>query len=124
MKLTDLEPRLLTVSFQTDTWNVVRDGVPHSVTGPREYHQEVVSLSEAQGIIFLCPACYASNGGAAGTHSIICWFRDRGVPDEATPGPARWLVSGNGLYDLSLSPSILLLSGCQWHGFITAGAVT
>ena len=87
--------------------------------------QEDVPFSEAQGVRFLCPKCFAENGNSAvGVHSVICWFRDRGVPDDRTPGPARWPASGTGLDDLTLRPSVLLLGGCGWHGFITKGEVT
>jgi hypothetical protein len=40
------------------------------------------------------------------------------------PGPGRWTVSGTGLADLTLAPSIHLSGpGCGWHGFVTAGEV-
>jgi hypothetical protein len=89
----------------------------------REQHVQVDALAQAQGVWFLCPKCFTANGGAAGTHMVLCWFRDRGVPAEVTPGPARWVVTGTGLDDLTLSPSIQLLGACKWHGFIVAGAV-
>jgi hypothetical protein len=125
MKLTDLEPRFLRTETRIDTWTRVRpDGTHEEVTGPRQYHIEVDTMAEAQGAMFLCPKCYAANAGGVGTHSVICWFRDRGVPDDAVPGPARWAASGSRLGDLTLSPSVLLVGGCAWHGFITAGQVT
>ena len=76
------------------------------------------------GVALFSPAAWASLDIPVGTHSVICWFRDRGVPDEAKPGPARWPASGTGVTDLTLTPSIQLLGGCNWHGFITAGVVT
>jgi hypothetical protein len=82
------------------------------------------ALSQAQGILFLCPFCFMRNAGPVGTHSVLCWFKGRGVPDEAMPAP-RWAVSGTGYHDLSLSPSVHLTGeGCGWHGFITNGEVT
>lgn len=75
----------------------------------------------AQGIRFCCPKCFNLNDGPIGTHSIVAWFRDRGVPDDARPLPGRWTVSGRGLADLTLSPSILISTGCCWHGYITLG---
>jgi len=60
-----------------------------------------------------------------GTHMVLCWFRDRGVPDGETPGPGRWQVSGSGLGDLTLAPSVHLTgAGCGWHGFVRNGLVT
>ena len=83
------------------------------------------SLSEAQGIKFLCPACFKNNNGSIGTHSITISFEHRNVPDEAGSRndqgqPSRWsIIGGTGLDDLQLSPSIFIKnSPCQWHGFI------
>lgn len=92
MRLTDLEGRL----------------VAHTSTGFRD----VDSLAEAQGVTFLCPC---GEG-----HSVGVWFRDRGVPDDATPGPGRWVVdpSSHDLATLTLTPSIALRC---WHGFVTRG---
>lgn len=86
----------------------------------------VPTLAEAQGVMFLCPMCYARNGGAVGTHTIICWFADRGVPDSQTPGPGRWEPAGTGIDDLTFvgpaAASVGLMGGCQWHGFVHDGA--
>lgn len=77
----------------------------------------------AQGIRFLCPKCFEHHDGPVGTHSIVAWFKNRGVPDDVEPLPGRWTISGRGLSDLTLSPSILISVGCCWHGFVTAGSV-
>lgn len=83
------------------------------------------SMADAQGVLFLCPVCYQANGGAVGTHSVLCWFRGRDVPDSETPGPGRWNASGATFDDLSLSPSVHLSgAGCGWHGFVTNGEVS
>lgn len=97
MRLTELHPRL----------------VHHTEIG----WQEVDSFDEADGVIFDCPAC-------AGDHPILVWS------SKAPPGLAadmdgkRWTMTGTGLHDLTLSPSVLLLSGCRWHGVVTSGEVT
>jgi hypothetical protein len=115
MKLTDLEPEFL-------TW-YVEDG--------RIYHGHVRTIGEAQGVMFLCPKCFAANNGPVGTHRVICWSRSRGVPDDANPQPGRWALDGTGLDDLTLNGdppgqarSVQLLGGCNWHGHITNGEVT
>lgn len=99
------------------------------ITGPGR-RQEVASLAEAQGVRFLCPKCFATNGGARGTHSVVCWSRSRGVPEDESPGPGRWKLDGSGLDDLTLNGdapggggarSVLLNGGCGWHGFVNAG---
>lgn len=85
----------------------------------------VQSINEANGIKFLCPKCYASNGGAPGTHGVICW--NPSVPQTTRPTPGRWKLVGTGYHDLSLeasSSSVSLTSGCKWHGFVKKGEVT
>jgi hypothetical protein len=88
----------------------------------------VRSLAKADCVMFLCPACFLANGGKVGTHRIRIDFAGRGVTDEiciknGSGQPVRWNVSGTGLEDLSLTPSILILGGCNWHGFVTAGNI-
>lgn len=109
MKLTELDPIFL-------RWEKKPDG---------EYHHEVPTIAEATGIMFLCPKCFKTNGGARGTHVIICWTP--AVPPDANPKPGRWSFTGTGFEDLSLvagSSSICLTGGCQWHGFVRGGQVT
>ena len=103
MKLTELEPVFL--KRESDTT-----------------FREVDSIEEADGIQFLCPACYQKEGGNKGVHSVVCWSPR--VPQTTSPKPGRWNLVGTGFDDLSLvagSSSILL--GC-WHGFIRDGEVT
>lgn len=86
--------------------------------------QTGVSLAEADGIMFLCPKCFADNTGKVGTHSVICWFVGK-VPDDVSPKPGRWNPSGTGIDDLTFVPpgavSVLLTAGCGWHGFVKNG---
>jgi hypothetical protein len=73
---------------------------------------------------FLCPKCFATNGGARGTHSVICW--SPGVPQEMRPGPGRWQLQGTSLDDLTLvaaSSSVKLEGGCEAHFFVRNGAI-
>lgn len=75
----------------------------------------------ANGVMFDCPAKNC-------THKVIVWFSN---PDAA-PAPAlmeplpRWKVSGYGLDDLTLSPSIDVGAPGDkcWHGFVVNGTVT
>jgi hypothetical protein len=105
VKLADLDAKFLKVDSETS------------------YH-EVESLTEADGVIFLCPKCFAANKGPVGTHSVICWFKGK-VSDAMRPAPGRWNPSGTGLDDLTFVPpgavSVLLMGGCNWHGFIRNG---
>lgn len=98
-----------------------------------EYHC-VVTVAEADSVSFLCPTCFAKNGGPVGTHGVHVTFAGRGVPDEAgsrgTSGPTRWEASGATIDDLVLTPSIQLNptarpeeGHCQWHGFVGSNGV-
>lgn len=114
MKLTDLDAKLM-VYHEEDV--PVDPGHP---TGKQVTWSPAPNLGAAHGLIFLCPRCMAGNGGPVGTHSVITWFQGA-VPDHAQPGPGRWAHAGNGLEDLTLAPSIQLIGGCEWHGFVKDG---
>lgn len=108
MRLTDLEPQFLSYG--------------HDEQG-REIHRYEDTIEYAQGIMFLCPKCFAEKG--ANVHHVICW--NPSVPNYVNPKPGRWNLVGTGYRDLSLvagSSSILLTSGCRWHGFIRDGEAT
>ncbi len=97
--------------------------------GPKSFHTGV-SFEEASGVMFLCPLCFKDNNGPVGTHSVICWSRSKGVPDDTSPGPGRWKLDGTSVDDLTLNAepgqsarSVLLTGGCGWHGFVDNGAV-
>lgn len=95
------------------------------LTGPGRMRHVGVSFAEAHGVWFLCPKCFAANGGPIGTHAVICWFAGRGVPDDETPLPGRWHPSGTGLDDLTFvgpgAASVQITKGCEWHGFVRDG---
>lgn len=113
MRLTDLEPAFIR--------HEKRDG--------GEYSIHVMTLSEAQSVEFLCPACFVKNGGAVGTHLVIVTFAGRGAADHQGSqsrggGPSRWTVTGTTLADLTTQPSVDTTPGCTWHGYITNGEVS
>jgi hypothetical protein len=93
----------------------------------RTMTSEGVDLANAQGVLFLCPVCFKANGGPIGTHSVLCWFLERGVPDDRDPRPGRWIPGGTGIDDLTFvgpaAASVLLTSGCNAHFFVRAGAI-
>lgn len=117
---------------------VFRDGDGEKIMwGPEpvryEFH-DVSTVADADQIQFLCPLCYAKNGGSVGTHSVFVTFAGRNVPDEAgsrdSDGkPSRWSASGSAIDDLVLTPSILLGAkqkpehGCHWHGFVGSNGI-
>lgn len=88
-------------------------------------HQLEVPFADADGVMFLCPKCFAVSHG--GVHSIICWFVGK-VPDSEDPQPGRWNPSGTGLDDLTFVPpgstSVLLTGGgCGAHFFVERGQI-
>lgn len=136
MRLTELEPCFVRYETHIDTWRTAEG----EVTGPREHtilrlvdaaglYTGRIYFADAQGIHFLCPVCFAKNGGAVGTHWCDVTFEGRGAtPSQGSHGtddaPTRWNVTGDSFENLSTTPSILLIGGCAWHGFITNGEVT
>lgn len=109
MRLTELDPHFLLYCEENG----------------RASWRQTDDIIRAQGILFLCPKCFDEHGGPVGTHSVIIWFRDRGVPDMAEPGPARWsVVSESTDYgNLTLTPSIRFPTGCKFHGKVQGGEV-
>lgn len=106
MTLRELEPQFLKHTSDT-TWSHVN------------------SITEADGIIFLCPVCFKANGGNVGTHSIICWRPH--IPQTTSPTPGRWEFQGTGYDDLTLvadSSSIFLSTApCEAHFHIRNGNI-
>ncbi len=71
MGITDLDPRFVR--------HATRNGCGYSVTAP--------TLELAQSVVFLCPTCFAKNGGPIGTHLVIVTFEGTAVSVECAPGP-------------------------------------
>lgn len=94
-------------------------------SGPPETYEPVDALADADGLMLLCPKCFATNGGPVGTHSVLCWFVGR-VPDDVDPKPGRWRPAGAGIDDLTFigpgAASVLLTGGCGWHGYVRDGS--
>jgi len=136
MKLTDLEPSFLTVITPGKTRQHHDDlskaqGIFFlcplcfvSIPSQREEHaSRAEKLSHKDDSVKEGFLSSQANGGAVGTHGVVCWFRDRAVPDVEEPRPARWQVSGTDYQDLTLHPSIAITSGCKWHGWIEKGEI-
>lgn len=126
MKLADLQPQFLKYSPCEGEWTEVQpDGTYKKVTGTVHAHNYVHQLDNADGITFLCPACFAK-GGTERTHHILCWFTGK-VPADLTPGPGRWNPRGTGYHDLTFvepgATSIMLTGGCHAHFHIRNGYI-
>ena len=123
MMLIELEPEWV-YDFNPATHGMRRADDAHAAAqAPSvEHAPRTLTIADAQGVMFLCPVCFKKNGGPVGTESVLCWFKDRGVPADAFPGPGRWTASGTSFEDLTLSPSVNV-SNEHWHGFITNGEI-
>lgn len=136
MKLTDLEPEFIRWEDRVETTRVVPPEYVNDTaawraagsptverTGPVTYSPKAETLADAQGVEFLCPKC--ANG-----HHIAVAFAGRGALDhhgsrDSGGRPTRWQVSGTGLGDLTLSPSVDCTASDPncWHGFVTNGEI-
>ncbi len=125
VKLPELRPQFLRYTTEIRTWTQRnRDGSTTEVTGPQQIFVNVEAIGDADGIIFLCPKCFAANGGSLGTHSVVCWSPR--VPPDADPKPGRWNLVGTSYADLSLragSSSVLLTGGCNAHFYVERGDI-
>jgi hypothetical protein len=93
-------------------------------------------LDGADGVWFWCPCGYGKpeyplDGGRP--HAVMVSFSNpRGcgqAPDDAgsqsrNGGPSRWMMSGTGVADLTLSPSVDVGTPSCWHGFVQDGVVS
>ncbi len=99
----------------------------YASTEPRHF-QRVKKRRNADRVMFLCPACFIANKGPVGTHSIAIDFIGGKTPDadcvhNDKGQPVRWTASDDPLERLTLSPSILIISGCAWHGWVRGGEI-
>jgi hypothetical protein len=84
--------------------------------------QHVESLVAAHGIMFICPKSIADGH----QHHVLVFFTGSPVPPDIGTNKegktVRWIPTGTGLDDLTLSPSILSQdTTCQWHGWVKNG---
>lgn len=103
-----------------------------SNASPTGYHRQV-EIEGSQGVLFQCPRCAiglerGEEDGRRfirGAHYIIVPFSNpRNAPLlESTfmPQMARWEMTGTSLENLTTRPSIQIIGGCAWHGYITNG---
>ncbi len=83
-----------------------------------------VPFDQAQSIWFECPVC---TGGRS--HPVLVSFAAHRLADDQGSQnregkPSRWQVSGTGIDDLTLHPSIDCTPSCPWHGWVKNGAIT
>lgn len=102
------------------------------------YRRQGGEIEGAQGLFLWCPCGYGKTeypleGGRP--HGLIIPFTNPrnapAVPPEHGPHSKndptkrpRWTMSGTGLGDLTLSPSVDVGTPSCWHGHIQNGSVT
>ncbi len=129
----------------TDSW-FEAEFIGHIAEDGRSYRRQGDAIEGAQAVLLYSPCGY---GLTDGTHAVIVPFAN---PRNAPPVPSafkptpRWAMTGSGLHDLTLTPSIdctvekpediaanraagLQAGECLpgrrcWHGFITNGDVS
>ena len=124
MKLAELEPRFIVYRKETEAERFERG----AATAGELIETRGIPFEKAQGLWFLCPLCFEKNKGPVGTHAVEVSFANRGVLEHQGSHnkegkPVRWNVSGTDFANLSLTPSVLLQGGCNWHGFVTNGEI-
>lgn len=104
MKLTDLNPRF-----------VGTGGV-----GVTDKHGNPVPYRAAVGLAFDCPC------GRHDTRYDWVYVPFENPPDGGPPNATaadKWHRDGTDFATMTLTPSILRKTGCDWHGFVTNGEV-
>ena len=100
MRLVDLNPRWVGAGGP---------GITHNGQPVPERHKV--------GVSFECPC-------GCGTRCYVAFANPiDGGPPRVSPNECTWVRSGDTFETLTLSPSILRLDGCRWHGFIENGGV-
>jgi hypothetical protein len=106
----------------------ISDGLTHSgVTTPAgeiiEHLIRVDTLAEAHGVWTPCPLCCR----VGHPHGVLSFFPNAPLHPDTDLGKnkagqdVRWTPTGTSLADLTLSPSIQIQGGCNWHGWIQNG---
>lgn len=109
----------------TDPWFEARFIRETNAHGHRHHDK----LDGADGIFLWCPCSYGNDARAHGL--IVSFANPIGAPVAVDGGscdrngvPKRWAMTGTGLADLTLSPSVDVGDPSCWHGYITNGDVT
>jgi hypothetical protein len=119
-------PALADPWFEAEFYGNVRDG-----GGVHRTSRQGASIDGAQGLVLYCPCGFGKAPEVV--HGLWVPFANPRNAPSLPPdhGPIardkvthpRWTMTGTGLADLTLTPSIDVGADSCWHGFITAGQV-
>lgn len=73
------------------------------------------------GLVFLCPICKGTKQNNPDDHCHHVGVRFSNPLDGAPAYPRGWHRTGETLETITLAPSIMMLDGCKWHGFVENG---
>lgn len=113
------------IALLSDAWFEARFIKDSTAQG----HRRQGALEGADGIFLWCPCAYPDDQRAHGL--IISFANPQGAPPAPNDAgscdrdgvPKRWTMTGTGLKDLTLSPSVDVGNPSCWHGFIVNGEV-
>lgn len=110
------------------------DGRLYAVDQAKHENVPVKTVAEADVLYFQCPKCAAGLprgqdertglGYVEGAHYISVPFDAHDGRPALPPQPGfvpRWSVTGKSIDDLTTQPSIQVVGGCAWHGWVTNG---
>lgn len=110
-------------------------GFIRNTTAKGTYYGDLLNIVGADGVRFWCPCGYGKPEfpiDGARPHMVEVSFANpigcQPAPADAgsqsrNGGPSRWQMTGTGLDDLTLSPSVAVGPPECWHGYITNGEV-
>ena len=148
--MSDLPQPLTDPWFEAEFYGGVFENRPCSETDPScchsvnhltsGYRRQGGNIEGAQGIFLYSPCSFGVDKGIEtrswrtsyrGAHGLLIPFSNPrnapNVPDGHGPQSRdgkrrpRWTMSGTGLADLSLTPSVAVGEPECWHGYITSG---
>src|SRR5271165_3716463 len=106
-----------------DPWYEAEFGGNAGPTG--SWRRQGDTIEGAQLVFLWCPCAY---GNDARAHGLIIPFRNPrnapvpehnfGILSRDGQTKTRWEMSGSGLHDLTLSPSVDVGDPSCWHGYI------
>jgi hypothetical protein len=118
----------LVIARLTDPWFEAEFGGQGTERG--SWRRQGGQLDGAQLLFLWCPCAFGNDSRAHGLmipfanprNAAVTQF-NFGITGRDGKTKTRWQMSGTGLSDLTLSPSVDVGEPSCWHGYITQGEV-